>query len=112
MTHNYNYDLAMLQQLIDCPVSYIGVLGPRKKLDRMLDEMQEKGMPVDGEQAAKIYGPVGLDIGAETPEEIALSIAAEIKAVMSRKNASSLRTKAEAIHPRPDQQPAVVSSTR
>ena len=103
MTHNYNYDLAMLEQLVHCPVQYIGLLGPKKKLDRMLEELAGKGVALDTYQRSRIYGPVGLDIGAETPEEIALSVAAEIKAVLSGKNASPLRSKAEAIHLRTEQ---------
>ena len=111
MTHNYNYDLAILQQLIQMPVLYVGVLGPRKKLDRILDEMQDNGLVIKDEQTRKIYGPVGLDIGAETSEEIALSVIAEIKAVMAGKNASPLRTKAEAIHVRAAiEKPTVISS--
>ena len=100
MTHNYNYDLALLQQLIFQPVPYIGVLGPKKKLDRMLEELRQQGIHPNQAQMEKIFGPVGLDIGAETAEEIALSIIAEIKAVLSGKNAGSLRAKGDAIHAR------------
>ena len=100
MTHNYNYDLAMLQQLLLLPVRYIGLLGPKKKLDRMLDELQEKDFAVTAAQLSRIYGPVGLDIGAETPEEIALSIVAEVKSVMAGRDAGLLRAKGEVIHPR------------
>lgn len=98
MTHNYNYDLALLQQLVHLPLPYIGVLGPAKKLQRML---QEAGN-ISAIQQARIYGPSGLDIGAATPEEIALSIAAEVKLVMSRGNhkGHSLRDKDGAIHSR------------
>ena len=100
MTHNYNYDLAMLQQLLFLPVPYIGVLGPKKKLDRMMQELQEQGITAGPEERARIFGPVGLDIGAETAEEIALSIVAEIKAVLADREAGFLRSKEEAIHPR------------
>lgn len=100
MTHNYNYDLAMLQQLVLLSVPYIGVLGPKKKLERMLQEMQEQGILPSQDQLATVFGPVGLDIGAETAEEIALSIVAEIKAVLAHKHAGSLRSKPDAIHPR------------
>ena len=102
MTHNYNYDLAMLKALLIRNVTYIGLLGPKKKLDRMLDEMREEGLEINEEQLKNIYGPVGLEIGAETAEEIAISIIAEIKAVLSGKSGGSLREKQEAIHPRND----------
>ena len=100
MTHNYNYDLAMLRVLLTKKVRYIGSLGPRKKLDRMLDELSEEGITVTDKQRAVIYGPVGLDIGADTPEEIALSVLAEIKAVLSSRDGRSLRENNEAIHSR------------
>jgi xanthine dehydrogenase accessory factor len=100
MTHNYNYDLAMLRALLNKQVAYIGSLGPRKKIDRMLDELKDEGITLTGEQLSVIYGPVGLDIGAETSEEIALSILAEIKAVFSSKHGQSLRTDSNVIHSR------------
>lgn len=98
MTHNYNYDLALLQQLLPQQVAYIGVLGPAKKLARMLDELAEKGMVATQAQLAKVHGPAGLDVGAETPEEIALSIIAEIKAVLAGRDAAPLRHKKRPIH--------------
>jgi xanthine/CO dehydrogenase XdhC/CoxF family maturation factor len=102
MTHNYNYDLAMLKALLQKKVAYIGILGPKKKLDRMLDELRNEGMQLSKEQLNTIYGPVGLEIGAETAEEIALSIIAEIKAVLSGKTGGSLRNKQDVIHSRTD----------
>jgi xanthine dehydrogenase accessory factor len=90
MTHNYNYDLAVLRQLIGKNVQYIGILGSRNKLTRMLDELSFNGANIE-EALSKIYSPVGLDIGAETPEEIALSIMAEIQAVLAGRSANHLR---------------------
>lgn len=99
MTHNYNYDLALLRQLLQQPdVPYIGVLGPKKKLERMLSELAQSGLQVRHEVLKKLFGPTGLDIGAETAEEIALSIMAEIKMVLEGYNGRSLRDKKEAIH--------------
>ncbi len=101
LTHNYNYDLALLKELIfldDC--SYIGALGPRKKLERMFQDLKHEGIEVTDKQKSKIYGPVGLDIGAETAEEIALSVLAEIKAVLKQRTGTSLRDKIEPIHSR------------
>ncbi len=107
MTHNYNYDLAMLKVLLQRKVIYIGILGPKKKLERMLDELRDEGIALTDEQLNSIYGPVGLEIGAETAEEIALSIIAEIKAVLSNKTGGSLRNKQDVIHSRTDTQIAV-----
>ncbi len=100
MTHNYNYDLAMLKALVNTSVSYIGLLGSKKKLDRMLDELKAEGITLTDEQLSRIYGPVGLEIGAETAEEIALSILAEIRAVRTGTGGKSLRTKQDTIHSR------------
>lgn len=100
MTHNYNYDLAMLKALLPRDVPYIGMLGPKKKLDRMIDELRGAGMEITDEMLKKVFGPVGLEIGAETAEEIALSIVAEIRAVLNGKPGGYLRYKSEVIHAR------------
>jgi len=100
MTHNYNYDMAMLRQLLQKNIAYIGMLGPKKKRERMLNELKEEGLNFTEQQLAVLHSPVGLDIGAETSEEIALSILAEIKALFAGKDVQSLRTLKEVIHPR------------
>jgi xanthine dehydrogenase accessory factor len=100
MTHNYNYDLAMLKALLPMDIPYIGMLGPKKKLDRMIDELRDHGMEITDEMQDKVFGPVGLEIGAETAEEIALSIIAEIRAVLNGKQAGFLRYKQDVIHAR------------
>lgn len=100
MTHNYNYDLAALEQLMHTNSKYIGILGPKKKLQKMFDELIEKGIAISKDVLQKIYGPVGLDIGAETSEEIALSVIAEIKAIFSVRNGTSLRERKVEIHAR------------
>lgn len=98
MTHNYNYDLILLRELAVRDVTYIGVLGAAKKLMKMLEELKEEGLKLSSKQLRSIHGPVGLDIGAETPEEIALSVFAEIKAVLSGKKAGLLKDKYGVIH--------------
>ena len=100
MTHNYNYDMAMLRQLLGKNVTYIGMLGPKKKRERMLNELKDEGLNFTEQQLSVLHSPVGLDIGAETSEEIALSILAEIKAMFANKDVQSLRTIKEVIHPR------------
>lgn len=100
MTHNYNYDKAMLKALLERQVRYIGALGPKKKLDRMLGELRDEGMVITDEQLACVYGPVGLEIGAETAGEIALSIISEIKSVLTGTPGGSLRSKLDVIHNR------------
>ncbi len=100
MTHNYNYDIEVLATCINTNCNYIGILGPREKLYKMFDELRERGIIISAETIKKIYGPVGLDLGAETAEEIALSVLAEIKAVFSDRKGLSLRTRLEQIHNR------------
>ncbi|MBC7775042.1 MAG: XdhC family protein [Phycisphaerae bacterium] len=100
MTHNYNYDLAALEQFMHTDCNYIGVLGPKQKLHKMFGELKEKGMEINDGTVQRIYGPVGLDIGAETAEEIALSIIAEIKAVFSNRHGASLKERQLEIHER------------
>jgi xanthine/CO dehydrogenase XdhC/CoxF family maturation factor len=98
LTHNYNYDSEVLSLLLHQQTRYIGILGPKKKHQRMLEDLEEKGQTISREQRSKIYGPCGLDIGAEAPEEIALSILSEIKAVLSSKQGTLLRDKEGPIH--------------
>lgn len=113
MTHNYNYDLALLKELINLDECiYIGALGPKKKLERMYADLSNEGIKVTDQQKAKIFGPVGLDVGAETSEEIALSVLAEIKAVLNGRTGNSLREKPEPIHSRSDQKVDYHKSTR
>jgi xanthine/CO dehydrogenase XdhC/CoxF family maturation factor len=100
MTHNYNYDKSMLKQLLQKNVTYIGMLGPKKKRERILDEFKDEGLVFTEQQLSVLHSPVGLDIGAETSEEIALSILAEIKAMFANKDVQSLRKIKEVIHPR------------
>jgi xanthine/CO dehydrogenase XdhC/CoxF family maturation factor len=101
MTHNYNYDLSLLKELITKGFQYIGILGPRMKLDRMFAELRAGGIVLHENQLAVIHSPVGLDIGAETAEEIAVSIVAEIKAVLSGRPGGALKEKHDPIHNRP-----------
>ena len=99
MSHNYNYDLAVLKLLLPQKmVPYIGILGPLKKYKRMLTDLGEEGFNLKKENIENIYAPVGLELGAETPAEIGLSILAEIQSVLTGKDARSLREKSSPIH--------------
>jgi len=103
MTHNYNYDKAMLAQLLPLSLPYIAALGPRKRLDRMLYELQEEGREFTKEQLKCLYGPAGLDIGSENSDEIALSAIAEMQAVLTNRPTNSLRDKSN-IHDHDERQ--------
>ena len=93
MTHNYLYDLALLRTMFASDLSYIGLLGPRSRGDELMAEIQ-------GASRGRLHNPIGLDLGAETPEEIALSIVAEIQAVLNRRDAQQLRNVAGPLHVR------------
>jgi len=113
MTHNYNYDMAILKQLLPMELTYVACLGPKKRLNRMLDELRDEGLDITPQQLQSIYGPAGLDIGSETSDEIALSIISEMQAVLKKRNGTPLREKA-VIHNRDadqiiqQQRPAIV----
>lgn len=99
MSHNYNYDMDVLKLLIDIPeIPYIGLLGPKKKYRRMLDDLHAEGIELTEEQSDRIYAPVGLDLQANTPSEIALSILSEIQSVLAGAEVSHLRERQGAIH--------------
>lgn len=99
MTHNYPYDLAVFRLLLQRPdIPYIGILGPRKKYLRMLDDLGREGIQLSPEQEARVFAPVGLDLGAENAAEIGLSVLSEIQAVLSHANGGHLRNLPGPIH--------------
>ena len=79
MTHSYPQDRALMVQLLDRPLRYLGLLGPRQRTRRILEEIN----PSRKQAHASLHAPIGLDIGAHTPETIALAIIAEIQSVLS-----------------------------
>jgi xanthine/CO dehydrogenase XdhC/CoxF family maturation factor len=101
MTHNYLQDLALLRHLLTVPLSYLGILGPRKRTQRLLDDLHKEGIELTDEQAQRLFSPVGLDIGADTAEEIALSILGEIQCVLAGRSGGQLRDRSGPIHDRP-----------
>ena len=94
MNHNFADDQAYLRTLVKAPVAYIGMLGPRQRTERILRNLAVE-RPVD---EARVYGPVGLDIGTDGAEQVALAVIAEILAVRSGRRARSLRERRAAIH--------------
>ncbi len=88
LTHDYRLDQAALRVLLPSPVAYIGLLGSRRKAKVIFDNLRQEG--VQEELLSRVYAPIGLDIGAQTPEEIAVSILAEILSVKYGKSGYSL----------------------
>ena len=91
MTHNFLFDVELLRALLATRIPYIGILGPKKRGDELLAELGAAREP-------RIHSPIGLDLGGETPEEIALSIVAEVQAVLNRRDAKPLRELTRPIH--------------
>lgn len=95
MTHHFLHDVEILKHLLPSRAAYIGVLGPRRRTDELLESVEKAMLSAPfhpmPEQLERLFAPVGLDLGAETPEEIALSVVAEIQCHRQRKSGSSLR---------------------
>lgn len=95
MTHNFEYEAVVLPELLKLHLPYIGILGPKKKTLKLLERLASQGVSVD---TSNIFGPMGLDLGAEGSEEIALAVTSEIKTVLSKKSIMHLRDKTGPIH--------------
>ena len=98
MNHNFADDQAYVRALLTTPVGYVGMLGPRQRTERILRNLAPEGSTDDG----RVYGPVGLDIGTDGAEQVALAVIAEILAVRSGRRAKSLRERRAPIHAQSD----------
>ncbi|MDB5247566.1 MAG: XdhC family protein [Segetibacter sp.] len=98
MEHDYKTDFGNLRYALQTSASYIGLLGPRKRSRKMFDALMNEGNHVSEEDLQRIYSPAGLDIGAATPEEIALSIVAEIRSHFAGREGMSLRLRQGTIY--------------
>jgi xanthine dehydrogenase accessory factor len=93
MTHNYFDDLEILKMLLPSSVKYIGVLGAKQRTKEILGKLY-----YSIEQLERLYFPVGIDIGAETPQEIAIAIIAEIQTILSNRCGGMLKNRNGSIH--------------
>jgi xanthine/CO dehydrogenase XdhC/CoxF family maturation factor len=94
MTHNFLRDLELLETLAPTPISYIGLLGPKTRGEELLAAMTN----VPAGFRDRLHSPIGLDLGGETPEEIALAIIAEVQQILQGREARPLRELGTAIH--------------
>ncbi len=92
MTHNYARDRFILPELLDSNAFYVGALGPKRRTEQLLEEIATTGRTFTEEKLARLFAPVGLDIGADTPESIALSIIGEIQSVLKNRQAPASDT--------------------
>ena len=98
MTHRYVHDMPILSSLLARPLAFLGLLGPRKRAERILDDLASGGFEVTPAMRARLHAPVGLDIGGDSPGEVALSIVAEIQAVLAGRDGRPLRDRPRPIH--------------
>ncbi len=98
MTHHYVHDVPLLRALLTRPLVYLGLLGPKKRAEKIITDLAAEGFVLTAAMRAGLHAPVGLDLGAETPEEVALAILAEMQAALTRRDARPLRERLRPIH--------------
>jgi xanthine/CO dehydrogenase XdhC/CoxF family maturation factor len=98
MTHNYIHDRDLLKAFLPTQAAYLGMLGPRARTEKILREVEAGGSVISDVRRAHIYGPVGLDIGSEGPDEIAVAAIGEILAVVRGRQGGFLRSRGTPIH--------------
>jgi xanthine dehydrogenase accessory factor len=96
LTHDPKFDVPILKRALDTPAGYIGAMGSRRTHDNRTARLKEEG--VTDEQLARISSPIGLDLGARTPEETAIAIAAEIVALRTGHSGGRLAERSGPIH--------------
>lgn len=89
LTHRHLHDFEILEHCAQQPFFYLGMIGSRTKVAKAIQQLREKG--IDDEILKRIHAPIGIDIGAKSPEEIAVSIAAELVAARSGTKITSLK---------------------
>jgi len=105
LTHDERSDVPALREALRLPVAFVGALGARRTVARRAQLLREQG--VSDEELARLHSPLGLDLGAETPEETALSILAEIVAARRAGSGAPLRELATPIHGTPRGGPGI-----
>ena len=98
MSHHYLNDRLLVRDLLATPSPYLALLGPKQRGDDLLRDLAADGVTITDHDRARIFAPAGLDLGADSPETIALSIAAEIQAVSARRSGGWLRDRKGPIH--------------
>jgi xanthine dehydrogenase accessory factor len=93
-SHNYGRDFAALQRLLPLNLRYVGLIGPRKRRDQLMNDLLDREIAVN----SGFFAPAGLDLGSQTPEEIALAIVSEIQRVFATGSGESLRERKKSIH--------------
>jgi xanthine/CO dehydrogenase XdhC/CoxF family maturation factor len=97
-THALHHDREWVRCLIESPVAYVGILGPRARTEEILSQLGVPAEPAEPAGGGRVFGPVGLDLGADGPEQIAVSIVAEVLALRAGREPRHLRDTEGAIH--------------
>jgi len=100
MAHDYKTDKENLRYAFTTSVPYIGMLGPVNRRNRTLEELRIEGVKVQNRDMERLHNPIGLDIGASNPEEIAIAIIAEVRSFFSGQSGGYLKLRDGVIHPR------------
>lgn len=100
MSHNFVDDRLALEELVQSPVPYIGLMGPHKRFEEMLEAFADEGRTFTERELSSIYTPIGLDIGSGAPYQIAMSIVSEVLAVHNDRSPDHLRNRDAALHNR------------
>ncbi|MCM4166285.1 putative xanthine dehydrogenase subunit A [Arenibacter antarcticus] len=98
MNHSYSKDLAYLITLKDSQPLYLGLLGPHSRREKLFNELMDRSPTLSYDFLDSIHGPAGLNLGAETPQEIAIAIIAEILSVLRKQEPIPLKDKSSGIH--------------
>ena len=98
MTHHYRHDVPLLRSLLPLPLAFLGLLGPKRRSEKILADLAEGGLAITASMRSRFHAPVGLDLGADAPEEVALSIIAEMQATLSGRDARPLKDRQRPIH--------------
>ena len=100
LTHQFAMDAEWLARVLPLPIGYVGVLGSRRRAEQLMDSLRSSGLEITPRMQRMLHAPIGLDLGGESPESIALAAIAEIEAIMHGRPGGSLRERQSPIHAR------------
>ena len=100
LTHDHKFDVPAIASAVKTRVGYLGAMGSRRTHESRLERLREAGL--SDAELARVMSPIGVDIGARTPEETAVSICAEVIALRTARHVQSLRDTSGPIHTRPN----------
>lgn len=100
LTHQFDVDAEWLTRLLPLSLGYIGVLGSRLRAQQLVDTLRARGLDITPRMIRMLHAPIGLDLGGESPESIALAAIAEIESVMHGRPGGPLRERQSPIHAR------------